>query len=303
MSPAIETQNLCRRFGKNEAVHDFSIEVPQGSVFAFLGPNGAGKSTTIKLLMNILKPTSGSSTVLGVDSRKLGPTEFKQIGYVAEDQRTPDWMSVSQFLAYVKPMYPSWDDTFSRNLLKQFDLPLERKLKDLSRGMRMKAILISSLAYRPRLLVLDEPFTGLDPLVREELITGILELTQQEQWSVFISSHDIDEVERLASWVGVIDAGHLKESESVESLQSRFRQIEADLSTVNEAPVTIPNHWLSYEKKGPRIRFVESRYKVGGEAALRASLPACNTISVNPMSLREIFLALAKTYRFNLEEK
>src|ERR1039458_10083016 len=123
MDCIIETENLTRRFGKKEAVHGLSFRVPGGSVFAFLGPNGAGKSTTIKLLMNILRPTAGTSRVLGMESGRLGPAEFGQIGYVAEDQKAPDWMTVEQFLRYVKAMYPTWDDIFCQSLLKQFDLP------------------------------------------------------------------------------------------------------------------------------------------------------------------------------------
>lgn len=303
MNHAIETQNLTRCFGKKDAVNNLTLQVPQGSVFAFLGPNGAGKTTTIKLLMNIIEPTSGSSTIMGVQSGRLGPTEFRRIGYVAEDQKAPDWMTVGQFLNFVKSMYPGWDEAFCRNLLKQFDLPLDRKLKHLSRGMRMKAVLVSSLAYRPRLLVLDEPFTGLDPLVRDELIRGILELTEQEQWTVFVSSHDIDEVERLTDWVGIVNDGHLRECESVESLQSRFRQIQVAVADETEIPRNIPNHWLSFEKEGHAIRFVNSRYdSANGEAVIRAELPACTSVSVSPMSLREIFLALAKTYRFSSQE-
>jgi ABC-2 type transport system ATP-binding protein len=303
MNHTIETQNLTRRFGKTEAVNNLSIRVPQGSVFAFLGPNGAGKTTTIKLLMNIIEPTAGSSTVMGVNSNQLGPREFRQIGYVAEDQKMPEWMTVGQFLDYVKPLYPTWDETFCRNLLKQFDLPSDRKLKHLSRGMRMKTVLVSSLAYRPRLLVLDEPFTGLDPLVRDELIRGILELTEQEQWTVFVSSHDIDEVERLTDWVGIIDAGHLRECESVESLQARFRQIQVAVADENEIPRKIPDHWLSFEKEGHAVRFVESRFDPsGGEAAIQSVWPGCASIGASPMSLREIFLALAKTYRFSAQE-
>ncbi len=118
-----------------------------------------------------------------------------------ENQRLPEWMTVEQLINFCRPMYPTWDPAFCTKLLEEFDLPLDRKLKHLSRGMKMKAALLTSLAYRPRLLVLDEPFSGLDPLVRDEVIRGMLELTEQENWTVLISSHDIDEVERLADWV------------------------------------------------------------------------------------------------------
>lgn len=303
MSDVIETRNLSRRFGKKDAVHDLAIRVPEGRIFAFLGPNGAGKSTTIKLLMNILEPTAGEALVFGRDARTLGPAEFCQIGYVAEDQAAPDGMTVQQFLDYVRPMYPTWDPAFCSVLLKQFDLPLNRKLKNLSRGMRMKAILLSSLAYRPRLLVLDEPFTGLDPLVRDELIRGILELTQQENWTVFVSSHDIDEVERLADWVGIINEGRLMECESVESIQGRFRQVQFSVQDEAAIPGNLPSNWLLVEKEGRAVRFIDSRYDEGAsEAAVRKVYPGCGEIGAAPLSLREIFLALARVYRFAAKE-
>ena len=207
MTAALETDHLSRRYGRTEAVKDLTLSVAEGSIFAFVGPNGAGKTTTIKTVMNLLEPTTGRTAVLGVDSRQIGPAELRQIGYVSENQDLPAWMTVRQLVAYVKPLYPSWDDEFGASLARQFDLPLDRPLKALSRGMRMKAALLASLAYRPRLLVMDEPFAGLDALVRDELIQGVLELTAQQHWTVFISSHDIDEVERLADWIGIINEG------------------------------------------------------------------------------------------------
>ncbi|MEI6210031.1 MAG: ABC transporter ATP-binding protein [bacterium] len=298
MTNVIETQALTRRFGKNEAVHDLSIRVPAGSIFAFLGPNGAGKSTTIKLLMNILAPTAGSSSVLGVESSRLGPEQFQQIGYVAEDQRLPEWMTVEQFLNYVRPMYPTWDPAFCATLRKQFDLPPDRKLKQLSRGMRMKAALLASLAYRPKLLVLDEPFSGLDPLVRDEFIRGVLELTEQEQWTVFVSSHDIDEVERLADWVGIVNNGVLQLEESVNDLQARFRRMELVVQERMRLPTVLPSHWLVPEQAAHAVHYVDSQYEEQkSEAVAREVIPTCTQCSATPMSLREIFLALARTYR------
>jgi ABC-2 type transport system ATP-binding protein len=294
MSNIIETKNLTRRFRKTEAVNDLNLFVEEGSIFAFLGPNGAGKTTTIKTIMNLLEPSSGTATILGVDSKKLSPKEFSQIGYVSENQELPEWMTVQQFINFCKPLYSTWDDSFCNHLLKQFQLPIDQKLKNLSRGNKMKASLLSSLAYRPRLLVLDEPFTGLDPLVRDEFISGILELTQQEKWTIFISSHDIDEVERLADWVGILDCGRLKLSESTNSLQNRFRQISARLSEPYNK--TSPISWLGIETSDQAIRFVETNFKT--EEIIREQLGSAE-ISVTPMSLREIFLALARTYRIS----
>jgi ABC-2 type transport system ATP-binding protein len=170
------------------------------------------------------------------------------------------------------------------------------RLRDLSRGMKVKAALLSSLAYRPRLLVLDEPFTGLDVLVRDEFIRGMLELSEQERWTVFISSHDIDEVERLADWVGVLNAGRLELSEPVATLQARFRRVEVTLTSESRLPDPPPPSWLGIERAGHRLSFVESSYREGGLAQLFVGVPQP---AISPMSLREIFVALAKTYRLS----
>jgi len=298
VSNAIETFGLGKSFAKNAAVRGLNLTVPEGAVFAFLGPNGAGKTTTIKMLMNIVRPSEGTASVLGVPTTKLGAKDFLQIGYISENQEIPEWMTVRRLIHYCKAFYPNWDDAFCDRLLKQYQLPLDRPLKSLSRGMKMKATLISSLVYRPRLLVLDEPFSGLDVLVRDEFVRGVLELSEQEQWTVFISSHDIDEVERLADWVGIMKEGELQLCEPVSSLQGRFRKVEATLPSESGDIGQVPESWLLVERAGHRLSFVESRFSNGNtERELRRRVPGCEQVDTNPMSLREIFLALARTYR------
>lgn len=293
----IETQNLVRKYGKTEAVHDLTISVPTGSVFALLGPNGAGKTTTIKVLMNLLTPTAGEVRVLGVDSRKLGVNERRQIGYVSENQQLPLWMTVRQFLDYCRPWYPAWDRDLEKKLLARFELPGDRKLKHLSRGMLMKAALLSSLAYRPKLLVLDEPFSGLDPLVRDEFIQGVLEVSEIGDWTVFISSHDINEVEMLCDWVGILNAGRLQLAEPVEIIQARFRKIEVVLREEGRTKAAIPEHWLCFEQAGSIIRFFDKNFEAGKtEALCRERFPSA-AVTAHPMSLREIFVALMRAQR------
>ena len=288
----IETQNLTRRFGRMEAVHELSLAVPVGSVFALLGPNGAGKTTTLKLLMNLLSPTAGSARILGVDSRKLGERELAQIGYVSENQQLPLWMTVRQFLDYCRPFYPTWDRTLEGKLLAQFALPEARKLAQLSRGMLMKASLLSSLAYRPKLLVLDEPFSGLDPVVRDEFIRGVLEVSAQGEWTVLVSSHDIEEVERLADHVAILDAGRLQLSETTDSLLGRFRRVE-----ITGAPgsASAAPGWLDWQRAGSLTRFIETGYQ--GEITERKWNDSFGgaAVSAQPMTLREIFMALARS--------
>lgn len=295
----IETTDLTRRFGKMEAVHGLTLAVPEGSVMALLGPNGAGKSTTIKMLMGLIEPTSGTARVLGVDSRKLGEKEKAQIGYVSENQQLPLWMTVRQFLDYCRPFYPTWDRELEKTLLAQFALPEDRKLKHLSRGMMMKAALLSSLAYRPKLLVLDEPFSGLDPLVRDEFIRGVLEVSALGEWTVLVSSHDIDEVERLADHVAVLESGRLRLCEPTETLQGRFRRVE-----VTGAPesATVVDGWLEWERAGALTKFIATNY--AGEATEEGWRLRFGdaTVTATAMSLREIFLTLARSGRSGAKE-
>ncbi len=297
MSYVIQTENLTKTFRKTKAVDNLSLKVPEGSIYAFLGPNGAGKTTTIKMLMNIVFPTSGTAEVLGVPSSKLGPEQFQQIGYVSENQKIPGWMTVPQLVNYCKPMYPTWDDEFCKRLLAQFDLPNDVKLKSMSRGMKVKAMLLSSLAYRPKLLVLDEPFSGLDPLVRDEFIRGILELTETEGWTVFVSSHDIEEVDRLADWIGFLDHGTLQLSEKREALQSRFRQVEVTLPEGLTVPEQLPEEWLMPERVGHAFRFVDSRYDADSAARFKTVFPNIGSYDPQPLSLRDIYLTLARHFK------
>ena len=162
----------------------------------------------------------------------------------------------------------------------------------------MKAALLSSLAYRPRLLVLDEPFAGLDALIRDEVIQGVLELAEQSRWTVFISSHDIDEVERLADWIGIINEGRLQHSEPVASLLARFRQVEATFAGEAQLPSPLPATWLDVQAAGRVMRFANGG--CGGEddeARLRRELPAASAITLSPMPLKAIFIAMARAFR------
>jgi ABC-2 type transport system ATP-binding protein len=296
MSSAIRTENLSKHFRHTTALDGLDLDVPEGSIYGLVGPNGAGKTTAIKVLMNILRPTGGRSEVLATDSRRLQPRHFAQIGYVSENQEMPDWMTVEYFLKYLSSFYPTWDTSLEAELVKQFQLPLDRKLKHLSRGMRMKAALTSSLAYRPKLIVLDEPFTGLDALVRDELIEGLL--ARAEGTTIFISSHDLAEIESFASHIGYLDQHRLQFSEELESLSARFREIVLTFDTAPAMPSEWPKAWLQPESVGPVVRFVDSLFdEQGAGAKVRSLFPDYRDMAVNGMPLRSIFVALAKAGR------
>ncbi|MBN1521493.1 MAG: ABC transporter ATP-binding protein [Candidatus Aureabacteria bacterium] len=297
MKSIIKTEGLTKKYGKMVAIKNLNLDVPHGSIFAFLGPNGAGKTTTIKTFMNILSPSSGKAFIMGKDSRHLGPLELSRIGYISENQKLPEWMTIERFLDYCRPLYPLWDKEFCQSLLKQFEIPLKKKMKTLSRGMKVKASLVSSLAYRPELLVLDEPFTGLDPLVREELINGMLEVTEGQKQTIFISSHDIDEVERLADWVGIIDKGILRLIEETDSLRRRFKNVELSLNEEYKDAKPLES-WYLFQKEGRSIRFIESQFREReSEEKIKTCFPGCQNLVLSGLSLREIFLVFAKQFR------
>ena len=295
MKTVIETRALTKKFGARTVLAQIDLDVPAGSIYAYLGPNGAGKTTTIKTIVNILSPTKGTVRIWGVDSTALGPKEFQQIGYVSENQSLPEGMTANALFDYCRPMYPQWDEGFCQSLIRQYDLPCDEPIEKLSRGMKMKAALIASLAYRPKLLILDEPFSGLDPVARQDLMNGIMELTETEEWTIFISSHDIEEVEHLADWVGFLHKGQLRLSETTESLQARFKRVNITLRKSPEAEIQFPSGWLLPQQEGRFICFTDNAYRDGdSEAQYRKELPAVSAIDVQGLSLKEIFLIQAR---------
>jgi ABC-2 type transport system ATP-binding protein len=296
MHPAIAAHGLAKAFGRTEVLRGVDLVVPEGAIYALVGANGAGKTTMIKLMMNILRPTSGSATTLSVDSAKLAGAAFNRIGYVSENQDLPDAMTVGGMLDYLRPFYPRWDRALEGQLVRQFDLPRDRKLKHLSRGMRMKAAFAGSLAYRPSLLVLDEPFTGLDPLVRDELIESLLE--RAPETTIFLSSHDLAEIESFASHVGYLEGGRMLFSDEMAVLSERFRDVSVTLAAPTPLPANLPATWLLAETTDCVARFVASEYS--GEATQReiaAVFPGARDVAAEAMPLRSIFLAIAKSVR------
>lgn len=296
MSSPIRTQKLSKAFRRHDAVRSLDLEVPAGSVYGLIGSNGAGKTTTIKLLMNILRPSSGSAEVLGVDSRRLGPSHLARIGYVSENQELPEEMTVEYLLRYLKPFYPTWDESLANEMVRQFDLPRDRRLRHLSRGMRMKAALAASLAYRPELIILDEPFTGLDALVRHEFIQGLLE--RADGTTILISSHDLSEIESFASHIGYLEDGRLRFHEEMSSLVERFRQVEVIFETLPALPQDWPAAWTQPQATAAVLRFVDRQFDhKRTPAEIRRLFPAAQNITCEPMPLKDIFVSLAMASR------
>ena len=296
MAAVISLDSVSKRYRRNKVLDRLTLEVDEGSIFGLIGPNGAGKTTTIKILMKILNADEGEARVLGIPSCRLQPAHYQKIGYVSENQQMPGWMTVQNLIDYLKPFYPSWDTDHADALIEQFKLPRDRKIRHLSRGMWMKTALLSSLAYRPRLLILDEPFSGLDPVVREDLIDGLIDSANET--SLFISSHDLADIESFASHIAFLSDGHLLFAEEMSALGSRFRQIEV----VVDSPIMLcdckdwPASWLRPESSPAFVRFVESRFeRERTENDIRRLFGQARQISMEPMPLREIFVTLARS--------
>lgn len=293
----IETEGISKTFRRHDAVRHVSLSVPEGSVYALVGENGAGKTTTLRMLVNILTPDRGSARVLGVDSRRLARPEFLRLGYVSENQTLPDRLTVAQYFRYLRSLYPNWDQLLEAPLLGHFALPRDRPLGKLSHGMRMKAMLAGALSFRPELLILDEPLSGLDPLVRDEVMEGLLH--QAEQTTILISSHELSEIEGAATHMAFMDRGRVLFQEPVDAVRSRFREITATVGDESEVAGDLPASWLAAERSRSTFRCVETAFLSEADALQKLILHvgAVGNVDVRPMSLREIAKSLMRAMR------
>lgn len=298
----IVANELRKIYGGHDAVEGLTFRVPEGSAFALIGANGAGKTTTIKMLMNILQPSGGDATVLGIDSRKLSAKEFQRIGYVSENQQLPLALTTGEYLDYLRPFYPRWDRALELSLMNDFGLPRNRKIGALSHGMRMKMALATALTFHPELLVLDEPFNGLDALVRDELMEGMMDLAGQ--MTIFISSHDLSEIDSFATDVAFIDQGKLLFQDSMETLMGRFREVQITLAGEAIIPEVVPSEWMNPKAMGSVVSFVDTRF---AESTMSGRLSPywkdIQRVEAKPLSLRAIFTTLARAKRTEQREQ
>lgn len=293
----IETEGISKTFRRHDAVQHVSLAVPNGAVYALVGENGAGKTTTLRMLVNILTPDRGIARVLGVDSRRLARREFLRLGYVSENQTLPDRLTVAQYFHYLRVLYPNWDQRLEAELLARFALPHDRPIGKLSHGMRMKAMLAGALSFRPELLILDEPLSGLDPLVRDEVLEGLLH--QAEDTTVLISSHELSEIEGSATHIAFMDRGRVLFQEPVDVVRSRFREITATVGDDSGVAGDLPASWLNAERSRNTFRCVETAFVSDSDVLQKLILHvgAVGNVDARPMSLREIAKSLMRAMR------
>jgi ABC-2 type transport system ATP-binding protein len=285
----IETRDLSKVYGNLEAVRDLSFCVERNQITAFLGQNGAGKSTTIKCLLGMLRPTSGDASVLGRNTRdRAASREARQrIAYVAENKPLYGYMTVEQMLRFTSAFYPDWCPEMATKLVAEFQLPVDKKIKHLSKGMRTKLALLLAFARKPELLILDEPTEGLDPVGVEQFLQMVV-ARAAEGITVFFSSHQISEVERIADHVCILDKGHLKVDSPLDCLRQSFRRID----------LVFPDSWSETDFQVSGVQRIESNgrqmsvfaNKNSDLVIERAKYLNATSIEVVPLGLREIFL-------------
>jgi ABC-2 type transport system ATP-binding protein len=223
--PVAEVSRLTRKFGDKVALHELSLVVPRGGVFGLIGGNGAGKTTLLKHLLGMLRAESGTVRVLGLDPVEQPVGVLGRVGYLSEDRDLPNWMRVRELIRYTQAFYPNWDEKYAEELRDAFDLDPKARVNNLSRGQRARAGLLVALAHRPELLILDEPSSGLDPVVRRDILGAIIRTIADEGRTVLFSSHLLDEVERVADRVAIIHQGRILLTSSIDEIKETHRRL------------------------------------------------------------------------------
>jgi len=286
----IRTRRLTKTFGRLRAVDEVDLEVPKGCVFGLAGRNGAGKTTLISMLLGLLRATRGSAGVLGMDPRRQDVAIRRQVGYVPETHGIYPWMKVREVLRFCAPFYPTWDRACAGELVSRFELDPEKKVRELSRGMVAELGLALALAHRPSLLILDEPTSGLDVVVRREFLESIVRMISEEGRTVFISSHLLEDVERIADRIGFMEGGRLVRVEELGSLKARFRRVR--IAFTGEPPERLELEGIGrLERDGQRFEVTFDGFGPETMGRLREAFPAAQ-MAEEAMSLEEIFVEM-----------
>jgi ABC-2 type transport system ATP-binding protein len=284
----IQTDGLTRYFGEKCAVDQVTLSVPRGSVFALLGRNGSGKTTFISMLLGLLSPTRGSARVLGDDCRELSPATRGKIGYVVEGHPLIDWMRVRELEEFQKSFYPQWDGRLFAAVMEHFDLRPAARARTLSRGQRAGLSLALSLATRPELLIMDDPAIGLDPVARRTLLEAMILVTRDAGHTILFSSHLLDDVERVADHVAIMDRSVLRVCCPVETFRSHVARRVLQFAGNAPHPPAIRG-LLEARREGSELRLTFANFGAEAEQALAAM--GALSISETPLSLEDAVIA------------
>ncbi len=286
----IETAELRKDYGRIEALRGLNLRVPAGSIYGFLGRNGAGKTTTIKILLGMMRPSSGKARVFGL-AANAGDASVdirRRTGFVSEDKDLYSYMTVERIIRFTAAFYPRWRADLEKRYLRMFELRPEQKVKSLSRGMRTKLALLLALCRGAELLILDEPTSGLDPSVVDEVLQALVMHVGREEMTIFFSSHQIAEVEQIADRVTIIHRGHAVVTGALDDLQEKYRRIQMVFDGEAPAPAFRIPAVVSARREGRALTVLSS---AGAEPVLqeaRAFAPV--SVDVVPVTLKEIFL-------------
>jgi ABC-2 type transport system ATP-binding protein len=286
----IETAGLTRRFGDKLALNHVSLQVMRGRVLGLVGENGAGKTTLIKHILGLLKAEAGSVRVFGLNPVADPVAVLGRIGYLSENRDLPAWMRVGELLRYSQAFYPRWDITFAEELRRQFGLDPSAKIKDLSRGENAKAGLLIALAYRPELLLLDEPSSGLDPVVRRDILEAIIRTVADEGRTVFFSSHLLEEVERVADDIAMMFDGQVVLAGALDEIKESHHRLILRFDSPQAVAPRVPGI-LSIKGSGHEWTLIcnGSRQEIIAAAARSGG----RVVAEDTPSLDEIFVARA----------
>lgn len=266
---------------------DVDLELPAGSIMGFIGANGAGKSTTIRILMGLVRQDRGSVEVLGYRMPESLALAKRDIGFVSEDMRLYKGATIAWHMQFIASLFPGWDEAYAKELLRRFDLKSEQLVKGLSHGQRVKAALLLALARRPRLLVLDEPTTGLDPIARHEVLGALIEALIDERRTVLFSSQNTFDIEQISDRITFIDRGRIVDSGDKEEFLDRWRRIRIDVPNGRALP-SMPGI-VDVSSSGRLTVVTTNRFGPGAVAAFESA--GMSILSVDTMTLEEIFLA------------
>lgn len=286
----IETHELRKSFRGNVALNGLDLNVPAGSIFGFLGRNGAGKTTTIKLLMGFLKPDRGDARVFGLAAGDpLASVQIRRrIGFVTEDKDLYPFMTVEQIVRFTRSFFPKWRDDLEKRYLKLFGLPPNRKIPDLSKGMRSKLMLVLGISRGADLLILDEPTDGLDPVAVEDMLRELVAIAAAEHTTIFFSSHQLEEVDQIADHICIVDQGRAIVSGPLDDLKTRYQRIRVVLDKELSSPVRWTDGVEKVVQDGRVISILASR-NVDAIQDQARSLPGASVERFS-VSLKEIFL-------------
>src|ERR1043166_1561291 len=286
----IQIRNLSRRFGSKLALNDVSLEVGRGQVFGLVGENGAGKTTLIKHALGLLRAETGTVRVSGLDPVADPVGVLGRIGYLSEERDLPAWIRVGELMHYTQSFYPKWDSAYAESLRKQFGLDPNSRVKNLSRGELARAALLVALAHRPDLLVLDEPSSGLDPLVRRDILEAIIRSITDEGRTVLFSSHLLDEVERVADSVAMVMSGQIVLQGALDEIREQHHRLTLRFSTAQSVAPAL-NGTLAVNGSGLEWTVVCNGSKA--ELLVAAEKIGARIVGEGTPTLDEIFLARA----------